>query len=354
MKPAVSLIILNWNGRSFLEKFLPSVLSTRYENFQIYVADNGSTDGSLTLLRSKFPEVRILDFQENLGFTKGNNKAIEYIDTPYFALINSDVEVHPEWLSPLVEMMEQNTKIAAVQPKILSWQEPEKFEYAGAAGGFLDWLGYPFCRGRIFQHQEEDLGQYNTSGEIAWATGACTLIRKSVTDQIGLFEPVFFAHMEEIDFCWRARNYGYQIWYCADSKVWHVGGGTLHKENPHKTYLNFRNSLMTLYLNLPALQIFPKIFLRLCLDGLFAIKSALQGKTYLIQVVLKAHFHFYGKLSYLQARRSSLYPKGVPDKMPETAILSRLIAIRHFLLGVNTFKEIEGLISPLHKADIEK
>lgn len=344
MKPAVALIVLNWNGRSFLEKFLPSLLATRYPDFTIYVADNGSTDGSLTLLRTRFPEVQILDFQENHGFTVGNNKALEHIDTEYFALVNSDIEVDSNWLMPLVETLQSDESIAAVQPKILSWREKSYFEYAGAAGGFMDWLGYPFCRGRIFDHLEEDLGQYDFPCEIAWASGACTLIRKSVTDQIGLFEPVFFAHMEEIDFCWRARNAGYKILYNPESKVWHVGGGTLNKENPHKTFLNFRNSLMTLYLNLPATQVIPKIFLRLCLDGVFALKSALQGKFYLIGVVLKAHGGFYGQLSYLRRRRKIYYPTGRPAHMPDTGILNRLIAIRHFLMGVNSFKEVEGYI----------
>jgi GT2 family glycosyltransferase len=344
MKPAVSIIVLNWNGRSFLEKFLPSLLATRYPNFKIFVADNGSTDGSLTLIRTRFPEVELLDFQENLGFTSGNNKALEYIQTPYFALVNSDVEVDPDWLTPLVDKLESDEKIAAVQPKVLAWHARHQFEYAGAAGGFMDWLGYPFCRGRIFQHLEEDLGQYDTDCEIAWATGACTLIRKSVTDQIGLFEPIFFAHMEEIDFCWRARNHGYSIACCPSAKVWHVGGGTLNKENPQKTFLNFRNSLMTLYLNLPSGQVIPKIFLRLCLDGIFALKSALGGNVKTIPLIFKAHWAFYAKLSYLRKRRKIYYPNGRPQHLPSKGILHRLIVFRHFLMGVNSFKEIEGHI----------
>jgi len=344
MKPSVSIIVLNWNGRSFLEKFLPSLLATRYPDFKIIVADNGSTDGSLTLLRTRFPEVQLLDFQENHGFTIGNNKALEHITTDYFALVNSDVEVDPDWLLPLVEMMDADEKIAAIQPKILSWKEKNYFEYAGAAGGFIDWLGYPFCRGRIFEHLEEDLGQYDFPCEIAWASGACTLIRKSVTDEIGLFEPLFFAHMEEIDFCWRARNVGYKIMFQPKSKVWHVGGGTLKKENPHKTYLNFRNSLMTLFLNLPSNQLLVKLFLRLSLDGVFILKSSLQGQMTTVGAILKSHWDFYKYLPYLIKQRKHHYPQGRPKKMPETGILNRLIVVRHFLMGVNSFKEIEGHI----------
>jgi len=344
MQPGVTLIVLNWNGRAFLERFLPSLLNTRYDNFKIIVADNGSTDGSLTLIRSQFPEVRVLDFQENLGFTRGNNRAIEFVETPYYALVNSDVEVDSGWLIPLVEMMEAHTELAAIQPKILSWHAPDTFEYAGAAGGFLDWLGYPFCRGRIFQHVEVDLGQYNTPCELAWATGACMLVRKSVSDAIGLFEPIFFAHMEEIDFCWRAKNHGYTIMVNPESRVWHVGGGTLKKENPHKTFLNIRNSLMCLMLNLPAHQIIPKIFLRLLLDGLFGIKLILQGQMKLIPVLLKAHFNFYKKIPYLLHRRKVYYPDKQPEHLPYTGFLPRLIVFRHYLLGVNTFKEIQGLI----------
>jgi len=344
MKPSVSIIVLNWNGRSFLEKFLPSLLATRYPDFKIIVADNGSTDGSLTLLRTRFPQVLVLDFQENHGFTIGNNKALEHITTDYFALVNSDVEVDPDWLLPLVEMMDSDEKIAAIQPKILSWKEKNLFEYAGAAGGFIDWLGYPFCRGRIFEHLEEDLGQYDFPCEIAWASGACTLIRKSVTDTIGLFEPLFFAHMEEIDFCWRARNAGHIIMFQPKSKVWHVGGGTLKKENPHKTYLNFRNSLMTLFLNLPTNQLLVKLFLRLSLDGVFILKSTLQGKMATVWAILKSHRDFYKYLPYLTKQRKHYNPQGKAKKMPERGILNRLIVVRHFLMGVNSFKEIEGHI----------
>lgn len=344
MLPRVAVVVLNWNGRAFLERFLPSLLGTRYPDLRIIVADNGSTDGSLTLLRTRFPTVNILDFGENLGFTEGNNRAMAAVTEPYVALVNSDVEVDPDWLQPLVQLMESDEKIAAVQPKILSWRDPHLFEYAGAAGGFLDWLGYPFCRGRIFQHLEEDMGQYDTTCEVAWASGACTLIRKSVIDQIGLFEPRFFAHMEEIDFCWRAKNHGYTICYSPAGKVWHVGGGTLSKENPHKTYLNFRNSLMTLFLNLPPSQMLPKIFLRLTLDGIFALKSAIQGKPGMIPVILKAHRDFYRNIPYLRRKRKASYPNGVPPNMPDTGILNRLIILRHFLMGVTTFREVEGLI----------
>jgi GT2 family glycosyltransferase len=343
MKPGVTVIVLNYNGRAFLEKFLPFLLQTRYDNFKIVVADNGSLDGSLTLLRTKFPEVTVLDFGENLGFTKGNNKAIESVDTPYYALVNSDIEVDPDWLGPLVDMMESQPLAAAIQPKIKAWHSRNSFEYAGASGGFLDWLAYPFCRGRIFGNLEEDRGQYDEPCEVAWASGACVLIRKTVTDRIGLFEPEFFAHMEEIDFCWRAKNYGYKVLVCPQSTVWHVGGGTLSQDNPKKLYLNLRNSLMCMMLNLPGHQILPKIFLRLILDGVFSLKLLAQGKAGVIPWVLKAHFHFYARIPYTLKRRRHYYPEATPASMPITGILQRLIIFRHFLLGVNTFKEVQGL-----------
>ena len=303
MSTAVTILILNWNGEKYLDQFLPSVLATQYDNFHILVADNGSTDGSVQLVKEKFPTVEVLELEQNYGFTTGNNKALPHIHTPYYVLLNSDVEVDPGWLAPLVEMMDGDDAIASIQPKIRAFHDKSSFEYAGAAGGYIDVLGYPFCRGRMFNHAEKDNGQYDQPAEIFWATGACCLIRKSVTDSIGLFEDSFFAHMEEIDFCWRAKNHGHKIMYCPDSIVYHVGGGTLPKTSPRKTYLNIRNSLAALFLNFPAGQMPFKLYARLVLDGVFAIKALLGGEAKLVPAIIKAHWSFFFDIPFWLKRR---------------------------------------------------
>lgn len=316
--PQVAILILNWNGKKWLETFLPSVVSTTYPNKQIWVIDNGSTDDSLAFLTAHYPEVIQLPLDKNYGFTVGNNKALPHIQTPYYVLLNSDVEVSPGWLEPLVGLMESDPQIAAIQPKLLAYHDRGSFEYAGAAGGCVDSLAYPFCRGRLFDTLEQDKGQYNQVSEIFWASGACCLIRKSVTDQIGLFEPTFFAHMEEIDFCWRAKNFGYKIMYQPRSVVWHVGGGTLPKTNPRKLFLNIHNSLAMMLRNLPASQLFPKIFLRLCLDGVFSVHSFIfKGDIQVPLAVLKAHFAFYGKLVYWIKTRRQIYREISPKPQSE-------------------------------------
>jgi GT2 family glycosyltransferase len=343
--PLVTVVLLNWNGQRLLAQFLPALLRTTYSPIEIVVADNGSTDNSIHFLESEYPQVRILKWSENLGFTVGNNSALPYISSPYFVLLNTDVEVTPGWLDGMVKIMQGFPEVAAIQPKILSWGEPDKFEYAGAAGGFLDYLAFPFCRGRVFQHLETDVGQYDETCEIAWASGACILLRKSVVEEHGLFEPSFFAHMEEIDLCWRLRNHGYKILCFPFSVVYHVGGGTLSKENPKKTYLNFRNSLMTLLLNLPTHQLIPKIFIRMILDAVYTAKEVLNGKFYLISLMFNAHIHFYQHVPYLLKQRKKYYPNGVPKKLPNTGILNKLMIVQHFILGVNSFKEVAGLIN---------
>ncbi len=339
--PEVSILILNWNGEKFLKQFLPSVLSTQYPNFKIFVADNGSSDGSLAVLKNDFPLVNVIELGENHGFAKGNNLGLDHIDSPYFVLLNSDVEVHPNWLGPLVEQMEKNGNAAAAQPKLLQYSNKDFFEYAGAAGGFMDALGYPFCRGRIFDVAEKDISQYEKSDEIFWSSGACMIVRKSVTNAIGLFEERLFAHHEEIDFCWNAKNHGYAILYCPQSKVWHVGGGTLSKENPRKTFLNVRNSLISMLLNFPSTQLFWKIPARLTLDGIWGIKDAMNGKFKTIPIILKAHWAFYKSIPYWLTRRK-IRRLTVTRTTKTSGYYSGSIVWQHFIKKKKTFGEIFG------------
>ncbi|MGM0567570.1 MAG: glycosyltransferase family 2 protein, partial [Bacteroidota bacterium] len=272
----VAVVILNWNGAKFLRKFLPSVLKHSTEA-EIVVADNASADDSLVILEKEFPQVRIIKNHRNEGFAKGYNTALKQIDADYYVLLNSDVEVTANWIQPVIELLERDNSIGAVQPKIRSWYEPEKFEYAGAAGGFLDLYGYPFCRGRIFEHTEKDLQQYDDSREIFWATGACMFVRADLFHDSGGFDPDFFAHMEEIDFCWRIKQKGYKVMFTPKSLVYHVGGGTLPSSSSFKTYLNIRNNLAMLYKNLPQENLSRTIFVRLLLDGIAAIKFLFSG-----------------------------------------------------------------------------
>ncbi|MBX7241658.1 MAG: glycosyltransferase family 2 protein [Bacteroidia bacterium] len=336
--PKVAVILLNWNGKHWLERFLPFVTRSTYPALEIWVVDNASTDESVAYVQSEFPQVKTLVLDKNYGFTQGNNLALPHIDTPYYILLNSDVEVSPGWVEPMAEYMEQHPDTGVIQPKILAHHAKDTFEYAGAAGGWIDSLGYPFCKGRVFEFIEKDEKQYDKTSEIFWASGACCMIRKSVTDKTGLFEPSFFAHMEEIDFCWRVKNYGFKIIYQPQSVVWHVGGGTLNKTNPRKTFLNIRNSLSVLVRNLPAYQILPKVFLRLCLDGVFAVTLLLRGDFPNIRAILQAHFAFYGMLGYLlKSRKSLLVP---PSSFPTTGTFGGSIVFEHFVRGKKVFHEI--------------
>ncbi len=249
MSKRIAVVILVWNNRKYLEEFLPSVIEYSSGLADIVIADNASSDDSITLLETNFPSVRIIRNKTNEGFTGGYNTALSQVNNEYFVLLNSDVRVTENWLQPLLELMDKDTNVGACQPKILSYHSPEYFEYAGAAGGFIDKYGYPFCRGRIFNSLEKDLHQYDDSRKIFWASGACMMIRSSVFRELNGFDANFFAHMEEIDLCWRMQLAGKQIYFCPDSKVYHVGGGSLHKSNPQKTYLNFRNNLLLIYKN---------------------------------------------------------------------------------------------------------
>ncbi|MEL6676646.1 MAG: glycosyltransferase family 2 protein [Bacteroidota bacterium] len=341
MTVPVTVVILNWNGRHWLEKFLPSVTASTYSHLHILVVDNASTDDSVDFVRKKYPQIQVEVMEENHGFAEGNNRALAFIDTPYFILLNSDVEVTPQWLEPLIARMEAQPEIAALQPKIRAHFDKTSFEYAGASGGWMDRFAYPFCRGRIFDTLEKDHGQYESPEEIFWATGACCCIRTEVVQKIGLFQPEFFAHMEEIDFCWRAKNFGYQIWVEPTSVVYHVGGGALPKENPRKTFLNVRNSLACMYLNLPAGQRFPKVFFRLILDGVWGIKALLSWDWGTIKAILKAHFAFYGQLGTWNRRRKETYAEQKPSR-PQAGYFPKSIVWQYFVRGKKRFSELKA------------
>lgn len=297
----IAVVILNWNGKSLLETFLPSVVS-HSPNATIYVADNASTDDSLRFIRDHFPSVKIIENKVNGGYAKGYNDALKFVDEPLLCLLNSDVEVTKNWLSPILETFEAEPETVIIQPKILDYNNKSHFEYAGAAGGFIDKYGYPYCRGRVFNSIEKDSNQYETSTSIFWASGACFFIRKNVFHSLNGFDESFFAHMEEIDLCWRAYNLNYQTKYVGESTVYHLGGATLNTQNPKKTYLNFRNSLFCITKNASG-NLFSLIFTRLVLDGFAAIKFLIELKPKHILAILKAHFSFYSALNTLLKQR---------------------------------------------------
>ena len=313
-----AVVILNWNGKFFLETFLPVVIRYSRNVADIVVADNNSTDGSVELLREKFPEVKIVLNNSNLGFAGGYNEALKQVNAEYYVLLNSDIEVTENWISPVIELMDKNREIAACQPKILSYKQKDEFEYAGAAGGYIDKFGYPFCRGRIFTTLEKDLNQYDDEKEIFWVTGACMFIRSEIFHRLGGFDSDFFAHMEEIDLCWRIHLSGSTTYYCPLSTVFHIGGGTLPKNNPRKTYLNFRNNLSMLYKNadrkkLPSILLFRTVF-----DFIAAFFFLFGSGWKDCKAVMKAHRDFHrtkGKLKRSDVRESGvnnlIYPKSI-------------------------------------------
>jgi GT2 family glycosyltransferase len=329
----IAVVILNWNGKSFLEQFLPSV-SKYSSTAEIIVADNNSTDDSILFLKNNYPTIRIVKLDENYGFAGGYNHALKQIKAEYYVLLNSDVEVTENWLIPMQELLDNDKSIAACQPKIKDYHNKNYYEYAGAAGGFIDTLGYPFCRGRIFYSLEEDTGQYNDVTEIFWASGACLFIRAELYHSIGGLDEFFFAHMEEIDLCWRLKNKGYKIMFTSKSTIYHYGGGTLNKINPKKTFLNFRNSLLALHKNLPKQKRTKTIITRLMLDGLSGIKFVLSGKPTHAIAIIKAHFSFYNALKQNKAKRiNALNPNSF-------GIIDINVVVQYFLKNVKTFKEL--------------
>ncbi|RDI14516.1 glycosyltransferase family 2 protein [Flavobacterium sp. AG291] len=304
---SIAVVILNWNGKNLLEQFLPSV--TKYSpEATIHIADNASTDDSVGFIRAAYPEVKIIQNKGNFGYAKGYNEALQEVEEDIYALVNSDIEVTQNWLQPILSLFEKDNETAIIQPKILDYKNKNNFEYAGAAGGFIDKYGFAFCRGRIFDTIEEDKGQYNDTTQIFWASGACFFIRKEVYRKLNGFDEDFFAHQEEIDLCWRAYNNNLKAMYCSESVVYHVGGATLNTGNPKKTFLNYRNSLWMMLKNLPTSKLFPVLFLRLSQDGISGIRHALKGEFAHLWAILKSHFYFYLKFfRFINKRGSKQY-----------------------------------------------
>jgi len=331
----ISIVILNWNGKKYLGTFLPKLITSSPEA-NIYVADNGSSDGSVRFLQQNYPEIKVIPFTENHGFAKGYNLALNQIEADYYILLNTDIEVTDNWIQPVISVMEQDESIAACQPKILSYDNRRHFEYAGAAGGFIDRYGYPFCRGRIFQVIEEDVGQYDDITEIFWASGACLFIKSNLFKKAGGFDNDFFAHMEEIDLCWRLKHLGYKIMYCGQSTVFHIGGGTLDKSAPKKTYLNIRNNNILLYKNLPSKQIIPTFIARFFLDLTASLKFLIDGGVRHFIAVSRAHIGFYFSL-----RKNHLKRKKIKHIKVSKIYLGN-IAFYHFLFGKKTFKQLKS------------
>ena len=329
----IAIVILNWNGKSLLEAFLPSVIkhSTGHD---IYVVDNASDDNSIDYIKKNHPEVKTIEFTENYGYTGAYNRAVKEIKTDIFCFLNSDVSVTKNWLNPIIDCFKKQTNVAIIQPKILDQKDPNKFEYAGAGGGFIDKLGYPYCRGRIFNSIEKDNGQYDDIKDIFWASGACFFVRSEVFSLLGGFDADFFAHMEEIDLCWRAFNRGFNIKYVGDSTVLHVGGATLNASNPKKTYFNFRNSLYALVKNAKG-PVLILIFMRLILDGIAGIHFLTQGKSRHTWAVIKAHGGFYNKLSKLLKFRRVNTQKKAYSKV-------NLIAWKYFILKISTYSKLNN------------
>jgi GT2 family glycosyltransferase len=340
----VAVVILNYNGRNFLQQFLPSVIAFS-GNAKIIVADNFSTDDSIRILEDKFSQhIEILRLDKNYGFCGGYNRALQKVDAEFYVLLNSDVEVTEGWIEPLIALFKSNKNIVAAQPKIKSFHHKNKFEYAGAAGGFIDSLGYPFCRGRIFDHIEEDHGQYNDTCPVFWATGACLFIRAYIYREMGGLDEDFFAHMEEIDLCWRLNRAGYQVYYCGDSTVYHVGGGTLSKSNPRKTELNFRNGLSLLLKHLPASALWWKIPARLVLDWMAAFLFLLRGSPADAWAISKAHLTFHLRIRKDFAKRREI-EKITPNYNVST-IYKRLLPLQFYLYKRNETSKLREFNNP--------
>jgi GT2 family glycosyltransferase len=323
-----AVVILNYNGEKLLPKFLPSVLKFS-DTAEIIIADNGSTDNSLALLEKDFPTIRIIRLPENLGFCGGYNQALKMVRATYFILLNSDVEVTSNWILPMLAILESNANVSAVQPKILSYNNRTLFEYAGAGGGFIDALGYPFCRGRLFNHVEEDHNQYDDERPVFWATGACMMIRSSVYQQFGGLDEDFFAHMEEIDLCWKIHRAGKLVYYTGRSKVYHLGAGTLGYATPRKTYLNFRNGLAMITKHFNMWEIWWKLPLRICLDWLAAVVFLIQGESVHCKAVFEAHMNYAKSLKTIMLKRKQLQ-EAYPN-YNKSGIFSGIALIHYFL-----------------------
>lgn len=334
-----AIVILNWNGICYLKMFLGTVVKYSISSeTEVYVADNGSNDGSAEWVAENFKEVRLIRFDRNYGFAGGYNMAIDKLDAEYFVLINSDIEVTEGWLQPLVSFMEENSDAAACQPKILSYNQKDYFEHAGAAGGFIDKYGYPFCRGRILNIAEKDEGQYNDQVEIFWSSGACMIVRADAWKKCGGFDTDFFAHMEEIDLCWRFKKAGYRTCFTSGSTVYHIGGGSLAYDSPYKIYLNFRNSLYMLYKNLPDDRLSSVLSLRMILDGMAAVIFLATGRFSYFRAVLRAHISYYKSIGDLRRKREIVKKFG--EFHAPGLILNKSIVFEFYIKGIKTFNRL--------------
>ncbi len=333
---SVAIVILNWNGKKYLEEFLPHLLLSTYQNCRVIVADNHSTDDSLVFLQQAYPSIEIIRLGENYGFAKGYNLALQQVTADYYLLLNSDVKVTPGWIEPMVHLLEQDEQVAACQPKLLSYHHPHHFEYAGAAGGWLDHYGYPFAMGRVFDVSEEDHGQYDSSVPIFWASGAALFIRARVFHEAGGFDNYFFAHQEEIDLCWRIQLLGYAVYSCPAAVVYHVGGGTLPKGNSLKTYLNFRNNNIMIYKNMHGFRKGYVLLARFVLDAVSAFKSLLKGDGGYFVAVFSAHLSFVKWI--ITDQEKSVFPQN--RKALLSGYLRKSLIWAHFVRGKNKFSEI--------------
>jgi GT2 family glycosyltransferase len=334
-----AIVILNWNGIKYLKMFLANVI--RYSlnsDTVLYVADNGSNDGSVEWIIENCKEVRLIRFDRNHGFAEGYNLALEQINAKYYILLNSDIEVTEGWLEPLIGFMDRNPDVASCQPKILSYNQRDYFEYAGAAGGFIDKLGYPLCRGRIIYKIEKDNGQYDSEVDIFWSTGACMIVRSDAWKQCGGFDPDFFAHMEEIDLCWRFHRAGYRVSFVPQTSIYHVGGGALPYNSPLKTYLNFRNCLFLLYKNLPDKNFKKNMFTRKILDGIAALFFLCKGQFSSVRSVLKAHIDYYKSLNQLKKKRKMV--KMLGENEPTGLVLNKSVVFEFYIKGNKTFQSL--------------
>jgi GT2 family glycosyltransferase len=330
----IAIVILNWNGQKLLEQFLPSIVNFSSKLAEIYVADNASTDHSIKYIKEFYPSIKVIENIRNEGYAKGYNDALATVDADIYCLLNSDVEVTKDWLIPVLTLFKTDEKTAVIQPKLLDYKNKNKFEYAGAAGGFLDLYGYPYCRGRIFNDLETDHGQFNDISNIFWASGACFFIRSKIYHQLGGLDEDYFAHQEEIDLCWRVQNIDYKVKYVGNSTVFHVGGATLQETNPQKTYLNFRNSLFSVVKNVPKKRLLFVIFSRLVLDGVAGIKFLVELRPIHTLAILKAHLSFYSHFLKFLKKRKKLQRK-------QNYNLHNSIVWQYFVLGRKKFKNLK-------------
>ena len=334
-----AIVILNWNGLGFLKMFLGTVIKYSIDNeTMLCVADNGSTDGSPEWVAENFSEVKLILLGKNYGFAGGYNQALKQVEAKYFVLLNSDIEVTEGWLTPLVSFMDKNPDVASCQPKILSYYHRDHFEHAGAAGCFIDKYGYPFCRGRIINKIEKDSGQYDSQSDVFWSSGACMIVKHEAWTRCGGFDDDFFAHMEEIDLCWRFHKTGYRVCFLPDSVIYHIGGGTLPYSSPQKTYLNFRNSLFLLYKNLPDNRLNKVLFIRRLLDGIAAIYFLLQGSSKSVVAVWNAHMDFYKSMNKLREKRNAVRKIGMIDN--QKSVLNKSIVFEFYVKGNKTYKSL--------------